>query len=122
MTDLIARYRSDIGIKTRQIDDREIVDRLVFALVNEGAQVLDEGIAQRASDIDVIYLTGYGFPIWRGGPMSYADEVGLYSVVRRINEFARLPYGDAQFWTPAPLLARTAAAGGSFTTFSGDRS
>ena len=122
VTDLIARYRSDIGIKTRQIDDREIVDRLVFALVNEGAQVLDEGIAQRASDIDVIYLTGYGFPIWRGGPMSYADEVGLYSVVRRINEFARLPYGDAQFWTPAPLLARTAAAGGSFTTFSGDRS
>ena len=119
--ELISKYRAEIGVKPRKIDDHEIVDRLSYALINEGAKILEEGIALRASDIDMIYLTGYGFPLWRGGPMSYADEVGLYSVVRRMQEFARNPYGDPAFWTPAPLLARTAAAGGSFITIAGDR-
>ena len=119
--ELISKYRAEIGVKPRTIEDHEIVDRLVYALVNEGAKILEEGIALRASDIDMIYLTGYGFPLWRGGPMSYADEVGLYCVVRRMQEFARNPYGDPAFWTPAPLLARTAAAGGSFITIAGDR-
>ena len=67
--DLVAAHRAAIGIKPRKLDAREIVDRLVYALVNEAAKILEEGIAQRASDIDIVYLTGYGFPVWRGGPM-----------------------------------------------------
>ena len=95
----------------RRSTTAEIVDRLVYALVNEGAEILEEKIAQRASDIDIVYLMGYGFPIHRGGPMFYADTVGLYAVVRRMRQFARNPYGDPAFWTPAPLLARLAADG-----------
>ena len=98
----------------RKIEPKEIVDRLVFALVNEAAAILEEGIAQRASDIDIVYLTGYGFPVYRGGPMCYADEVGLYTVVQRMRELSRIHQSDPAFWTPAPLLARLAATGGSF--------
>ena len=111
---LIGDARSAAGTTSRKIPDTEIVDRLVFSLVNEGAQILDEKIAQRASDIDVVYLTGYGFPIWRGGPMLYADTVGLFDVVRRMKQFAANPKDDAKFWKPAPLLARLAAEGGTF--------
>jgi len=112
--DLIVRHRAEIGIAPRRIDDAEIVDRLVYALVNEGARILAEGIAARASDIDVVYLTGYGFPAHRGGPMFYADQVGLDVVRRRMLEFARNPHGDPEFWAPAPLLQRLADAGGAF--------
>jgi 3-hydroxyacyl-CoA dehydrogenase len=112
--DLVAVHRKRIGVTPRRIDRQEIVDRLVYALVNEGARIVEEGIAARASDIDVVYLTGYGFPVWRGGPMFYADLVGLYDVVRRMQQFAGNSRGDPAFWTPAPLLARLAAAGGSF--------
>jgi 3-hydroxyacyl-CoA dehydrogenase len=112
---LIDAARAEQKISVRRIDAAEIVDRLVYSLVNEAAHIIEEGIAQRASDVDLVYLTGYGFPVWRGGPMRYADSVGLYDVVRRIRHFATLPGGDAQFWTPAPLLARLAAEGGSFT-------
>ena len=112
---LIDEARAEQKISVRRIDAAEIVDRLVYSLVNEAAHIIEEGIAQRASDVDLVYLTGYGFPVWRGGPMRYADSVGLYDVVRRIRHFATLPGGDAQFWTPAPLLARLAAEGGSFT-------
>ncbi len=114
--DLIATYRTAIGLAPRTLDAREIVDRLVYALVNEGARILEEGIALRASDIDIVYLTGYGFPVWRGGPMCYADEVGVYAVAQRMRELARNPYGDPGFWTPAPLVARLAAESGAFTT------
>ena len=110
--DLIASHRAEIGVAPRRIDDREIVDRLVYALVNEGARILEEGIAARASDIDVVYLTGYGFPRARGGPMYHADQVGLDAVLRRMREFARNRHGDPAFWTPAPLLERRAEAGG----------
>jgi len=103
--EMIQAYRREKGITPRRIPDDEIVDRCVFALVNEGAKILDEGIAQRASDIDLVYLAGYGFPPYRGGPMFYADTVGLYNVVRRMKEFA---------WTPAPLLARLASEGKTF--------
>ena len=92
----------------------EIVDRLVYALVNEGARILEEGIAARASDIDVVYLTGYGFPAFRGGPMFHADQVGLEQVRRRVRQFAANPHGDPAFWTPAPLLERLADSGGRF--------
>jgi 3-hydroxyacyl-CoA dehydrogenase len=117
VAEMIQKYRASIGVKPRNIDDREIVDRLVYALVNEGAKILEEGIALRASDIDIVYLMGYGFPVYRGGPMCYADEVGLYAVVQRMHELARNPYGDPGFWKPAPLLARLAADGGSFAAW-----
>ena len=112
--ELIARHREEIGVKPRAIDDDEIVHRLVLALVNEGAAILEEGIALRASDIDMVYLTGYGFPLHRGGPMLYADMMGLYNVVDRMKRFAANPHGDPAFWTPAPLLAKLAAEGKSF--------
>jgi 3-hydroxyacyl-CoA dehydrogenase len=112
--ELIRSHRTEIGISPRQIDDSEIVDRLLYALVNEGARILDEGIAARASDIDVVYLTGYGFPRARGGPMFYAEQVGLDQVLRRVREFARNPHGDPAFWTPAPLLERLAESDSSW--------
>ncbi len=112
--ELIAKHREEIGMTPRKIGDEEIVQRLVFALVNEGAKILEEGIALRASDIDLIYLTGYGFPMYRGGPMLYADEVGLYNVVRAMEGFAANPHGDPGFWTPAPLLAKLAAENKGF--------
>ena len=111
---LIEQLRQELGITPRRITDEEIVDRLLLSLANEGAHILEEGIAQRASDIDMIYLTGYGFPPWRGGPMLFADQMGLYNVGDRMSQFARNPHGDPAFWTPAPLLARLAAEGGSF--------
>ena len=111
---MIEKHRKDIGATVRKISDEEIVHRLVFALVNEGAKILEEGIAMRASDIDLIYLTGYGFPLFRGGPMMVADQYGLYNVVNRMEEFARNPAGDPGFWTPAPLLASLAAESKSF--------
>ena len=111
---LIDAYRKEIGVTPRKIADDEIVDRLILALVNEGARILDEGIALRASDIDLVYLTGYGFPLWRGGPMFHADTLGLYNVARRMKELAANPRDDAAFWQPAPLLARLAAEGRTF--------
>jgi 3-hydroxyacyl-CoA dehydrogenase len=109
---LIASYRQELGITPRTISDEEIVQRCVYALVNEGARILSEGIAQRASDIDVVYLTGYGFPAWRGGPMYYAESVGLSKVVEAMRRFAAMPNADAVFWQPAPLLVERAADGG----------
>jgi 3-hydroxyacyl-CoA dehydrogenase len=111
---MLAQERARLGVAPRQVSDEEIVHRLLFALVNEGAQILDEGIALRASDIDIIYLTGYGFPRYRGGPMFYADTVGLPKVVEIMKGFAANPNADPTFWTPAPLLAKLAAAGKRF--------
>ncbi|NBS45973.1 MAG: 3-hydroxyacyl-CoA dehydrogenase, partial [Betaproteobacteria bacterium] len=112
--DMIAEHRKGLGITPRKIDDEEIVQRLVFALVNEAAHILEEGIASKASDIDMVYITGYGFPMHRGGPMLYADQIGLFNVVQAMNRFARNPHDDARFWQPAPLLARLVAEGKTF--------
>ena len=112
--EMLVAYRKQIGVTPRRFSDEEIVERLMFALINEGARILEEGIAARASDIDMIYLSGYGFPLHRGGPMLYADEVGLYNVANRMQDFAALPHGDASFWQPAPLLAKLAAEGRGF--------
>ena len=101
---LVARHRAALGIAPRAIVDQEIVDRLVYALVNEGARLLEEGIAARAGDIDVVYITGYGFPRWRGGPMYYAEQVGLERVVARMREFGAQGHGDPGFWRPAALM------------------
>jgi len=111
---IIAAHRTAIGATLRRIDAAEIVDRCILALVNEGARILDDGVAQRASDIDVVYVDGYGFPRYRGGPMLYADMLGLYNAMRRMRAFAALPGADTAFWTPAPLLVRLAAEGNTF--------
>ena len=111
---MIEEHRKSLGITPRKISDEEIVQRLVYALVNEAAHILEEGIASKASDIDMVYLMGYGFPAYRGGPMLYADQVGLFNVVQSMNRFAQNPLDDANFWKPAPLLAKLAAEGKTF--------
>jgi 3-hydroxyacyl-CoA dehydrogenase len=111
---MIEDHRKELGITPRKISDEEIVQRLVFALVNEGAHILEDGISSRASDIDMVYITGYGFPMHRGGPMLYADQVGLFNVVQAMKRFQRNPHDDAKFWEPAPLLARLAGEGKTF--------
>ncbi|NYE60219.1 3-hydroxyacyl-CoA dehydrogenase [Duganella sp. 1224] len=111
---MIVQHSADLGITRRKISDEEIVERLVYALVNEGALILEEGIALRASDIDMVYLTGYGFPLYRGGPMFYADTVGLPNVLSAIQKYARGHHGEA--WKPAPLLQKLAAEGKNFNS------
>jgi 3-hydroxyacyl-CoA dehydrogenase len=106
---LIEREAAELGVTRGDIDADEIVDRLLFALVNEGMNILDEGIAQRPGDIDVVYVYGYGFPAWRGGPMHYADSVGLAHVLERVREFEQR-FGSEN-WTPAPLLEKLVSNG-----------
>ena len=108
---LIVKASQDAGIERRQVSDQEILERCIYALVNEGAKILEEGIALRASDIDVVYLYGYGFPRYRGGPMFYADTVGLDKVSAAVKRFHET---HGRFWTPAPLLERLAREGGKF--------
>jgi len=112
VNDMVVQYSKDLGITRRAISDEEIVERLVYALVNEGAHILEEGIAAKASDIDIVYLYGYGFPFWLGGPMIYADSVGLYNVLAAMRRYAKGYEGHA--WEPAPLLVKLAEAGKSF--------
>ncbi len=112
VNDMIVKHSKDIGVERRKVSDQEIVERLVYSMVNEAAYILEEGIAQRASDVDMVYLTGYGFPLYRGGPMFYADTVGLPNVVAAMEKYAKGRYGE--FWKPAPLLAKLAAEGKTF--------
>ncbi|PHV05814.1 3-hydroxyacyl-CoA dehydrogenase [Janthinobacterium sp. BJB412] len=109
---MIVQHSAELGVARRKVSDQEIVERLVFSMVNEAALILEEGIAMRASDIDMVYLTGYGFPLFRGGPMFYADTVGLPNVLTAIEEYAKGHHGEA--WRPAPLLVKLAAEGKSF--------
>ena len=111
---MIDAHRQSLNITPRKISDEEIVQRLVFSLVNEAAHILEEGIAAKAGDIDIAYVFGYGFPPYRGGPMNYANEVGLFNVVQAMQRFALNPLDDAAFWQPAPLLARLVAEGKTF--------
>src|SRR5690606_14329248 len=111
VVDLIRSRAREAGIAQRTFTDDAIVERAIYALINEGARVLDEGLALRASDIDTIYVNGYGFPAWRGGPMFFADRVGLDRILARVEEFHR-EHGDR--WKPAPLLERLARSGGTF--------
>ena len=114
VNDMIVRHSADIGVARRTISSQEIVERLVFALANEGAKILDAGIALRASDIDMVYLTGYGFPLHRGGPMFHADSVGLPNVLMAMEKYARGRHGEA--WKPAPLMVKLAAEGKGFNS------
>lgn len=113
--DMIEASREARDLTPRKVSQQEIVQRLVFALVNEGARILEEGISSKAGDIDMVYLTGYGFPIWRGGPMCYADEVGLFNVIQTMKRFARNPKDDAEFWQPAKWLVDLVAQGKTLT-------
>jgi 3-hydroxyacyl-CoA dehydrogenase len=116
VNELVRKWAIEAGIPQRHISSEEIVDRCIYALVNEGARILEQGIALRAVDIDIIYVNGYGFPPYRGGPMWYADAVGLKQVYDRICDFHRR-YGE--LWEPAPLLMRLAEEGKAFGEFTG---
>jgi 3-hydroxyacyl-CoA dehydrogenase len=111
---LIERTTAAAGIVRRPVTDEEIRERTIYALINEGARVLDDGIALRAADIDVIYLTGYGFPAYRGGPMFCADQIGLAKILDRVEAFHR---DLGQRWAPAPLLVRLAKEGSTFREY-----
>ena len=111
---MVAKHRESLGLAPRKISDEEIVQRLVYSLVNEAAHILEEGIANKASDIDVVYIFGYGFPVHRGGPLSYANEVGLFNVLQAMKRFAQNPQDDAAFWQPAPLLQKLVGEGKQF--------
>ncbi|WP_313090331.1 3-hydroxyacyl-CoA dehydrogenase NAD-binding domain-containing protein [Stutzerimonas nitrititolerans] len=112
LASMLAAASREKGIERRELDERYIVERTLYSLVNEGAKILEEGIAQRSSDIDLIYLNGYGFPAWRGGPMFYADSVGLDRVLATIRE---LHARCGEWWKPAPLLEKLAAEGRTFS-------
>jgi 3-hydroxyacyl-CoA dehydrogenase len=112
--EIIDQVRAEAQVTPRSISAEEIVERCIFALINEGAQLLGEGIAQRGSDVDVVYAKGYGFPRYRGGPFCYADEIGLDHVLARIEAFGQ---SNPRWWTPAPLLRTLAENGGRLSTY-----
>src|ERR1700690_1240434 len=105
VTVIIEKYRQQQGVTPRKVSNEEIVERCIYALINEGARIVEDGIAQRSSDIDIVYLNGYGFPAWRGGPMFYADTAGLPKVLAKIQEFEKR---HGELWAPAPLLTKLA--------------
>jgi len=110
--DIIVKHSKEVGIARRDISDQEIIERALYSMINEGAKILEEGIAARPLDIDIVWIYGYGFPVYRGGPMFYADQVGLKKVYEAI-----LKYKDvvgAQYWEPAPLLEKLAKKGKGF--------
>jgi len=109
--DIAAEEAARRGISRRVVSDEQIIARIMTALANEGAQVLADGYTIRASDIDVVYVNGFGFPRHRGGPMFYADTVGLQTVLARVNEY-RQQFGD--YWQPSPLLERLEREGRAF--------
>jgi len=112
--DMIRTFAQSKGIEQREISDEEILERSLLPMVNEGAKILDEGIAIRASDIDVVWVNGYGWPVYRGGPMFWADTLGLSDVVAKIDDYGRRLGGE--HWNPSPRLAKLAAAGESLHT------
>jgi 3-hydroxyacyl-CoA dehydrogenase len=111
---LIEKVSVEAGITRRSISEEEIIERTQYALINEGAKILEEGIALRAVDIDIVYINGYGYPAWRGGPMWYADTVGLKKVYDRVKQFYE---EHGELWTPAPLLERLATEGKTFAEY-----
>jgi 3-hydroxyacyl-CoA dehydrogenase len=111
---MVRKWAEEAGIAQRKVEPEEIVERCLYAMINEGARVLEEGYALRAGDIDTIYVNGYGFPNYRGGPMWYADTVGLKKIYERVSEFHKQL---GALWTPAPLLKKLAEEGGTFNGY-----
>jgi 3-hydroxyacyl-CoA dehydrogenase len=114
VAELVHKWAAEAGIPQRRISNEEIIDRCIYALVNEGARILEGGYALRAVDIDIIYINGYAFPAYRGGPMWYADTVGLRKVYDRVSEFHQQ---HGELWQPAPLLKQLAEHGKTFADF-----
>jgi 3-hydroxyacyl-CoA dehydrogenase len=114
---LILREAKRLGIVQREISDFEILTRCIYPLINEAARILQEGIAQRASDIDIVWINGYGFPPYRGGPMHYADHVGAGKIYAQICAYRDTLGNEFGYWEPAPLLERLAREGGRFADF-----
>jgi 3-hydroxyacyl-CoA dehydrogenase len=114
----VKEWAAEKGIEQREISSDEILDRCLYALVNEGARILEEGFALRSVDIDIVYLYGYGFPAYRGGPMKYADLIGLPKVYERVREFEKQ---HGELWKPAPLLERLAREGSTFSAYDKSR-
>jgi len=116
--EIAKRKAKTLGIEQRDISEQEILERCIYPLINEGAEILKEGIAQRSGDIDVIYVYGYGFPIYRGGPMQYADEIGLPKILERMNYYKDTLGEHGKLWfTPSSLLEDLVATNQSFSTF-----
>jgi 3-hydroxyacyl-CoA dehydrogenase len=115
VTQIVLEESARLGLKRRKVSDDEIVERALYSLINEGARILEEGVAARSSDIDIVYIAGYGFPDFRGGPMFHADSVGLANISRAMRGFARGYRPDA--WEPAPLLQRLAAENRGFASW-----
>jgi 3-hydroxyacyl-CoA dehydrogenase len=113
---IVEETSAELGITRREINDEEVLQRCLYALINEGARILEDGIALRPCDIDIVYTNGYGFPDVTGGPMFWADKQGLASIYEGILKF-REEYGD--FWTPAPLLERLTKEGKTFASLQG---
>ncbi|MGE0525022.1 MAG: 3-hydroxyacyl-CoA dehydrogenase family protein, partial [Variibacter sp.] len=116
---IIVAASKKLGVTRRAIDKKEIVERLIFPMINEGAQILEEGIAQRPSDIDIIWVYGYGWPVWRGGPMFYADQIGLTYIRDRLAEYARR--ADDPRLEPGAMLNRLADQKATFASLSGSK-
>ena len=111
MVELIKNFAVGKGIEQREVTDQEVLERLLYPMVNEGAKILDEGIAIRGSDIDVVWVNGYGWPVYRGGPMYWADQVGLAEIVDKIKHYSETLGGN--HWNLSPLLERLASEGGA---------
>ncbi|MDA0759054.1 MAG: 3-hydroxyacyl-CoA dehydrogenase NAD-binding domain-containing protein [Proteobacteria bacterium] len=111
-TEIFSEVAANLGVSQRDINDEEILDRLLLPMINEGAKILDEGIAVRASDIDVVYVYGYGWPVYRGGPMHYANKLGLDKVLEKLRHYQKQSGDD--FWAPSPYLVKLTEAGGQF--------
>ena len=110
---IIAEVSKELGITRRTVPDEEVLERCMYAMIGEGAKILEEGIALRASDVDTVWINGYGFPAHRGGPMFYADTVGLAKVLSRIDDFEKV---HGKVWRPSPLLVKLAGSEGTFAS------
>ena len=117
MLEIVAATSAELGIERRDVDDDEVLNRCLYPLINEGARILDEGIAIRPCDIDIVYINGYGFPEVTGGPMFWADQQGLDNILADIKKFQEEYGGDV--WEPAPLLERLVAEGKNFASLQG---
>ena len=113
---MVEETSAELGIERREIDDDEVLKRCLYPLINEGARVLEDAIAIRPCDIDIVYINGYGFPEVSGGPMFWADQQGLDNILADIKGFQQ-EYGE--FWKPAPLLERLVAQGKNFGSLQG---